>query len=112
MGYDDVAPQAVQPGLEVVNNEQRQKMDPYVNSYGPEAYTSMPFAGQRRPPPRNPFGLSPLAFGLLVGSVVAIVMAAALGGGIGGALASCNSQKSKYAFLTPTSNLCSHCVQT
>ena len=75
--------------------EQRQKLDPYINSHGPEAYHPTQYAHQGTQPRRNPFGLSPLAFGLLVGAAVAIVMGAALGGGIGGALASCQSDKSK-----------------
>jgi hypothetical protein len=95
--HEGHAPQVVQPGLEVVPPEQRAKLDPYSDSDGPEAYSHGQFGNQNAQGRRNPFGLSPLAFGLLVGAVTAVIMSAALGGGIGGALASCQSQKSKYA---------------
>ena len=99
---DTRAPQVVQPDLEVNMNNQpdyRAKTDPYVNSYGPEVYHQPAAAGAHvQPQRRNPWGLSPLAFGLLVGGITAVIMAAALGGGIGGALASCNSKKSEYVW--------------
>jgi hypothetical protein len=43
---------------------------------------------------RNPCGLSPLIFGLLVALITLIVVGAALGGGLGGSLAA--AQKKKY----------------
>jgi hypothetical protein len=95
---NNMAPEVVQPGLEAV--DQREKMlqqQQYVNSYGPEVAPnpSPTHYSQTQQQKRNPFGLSPLAFGLLVGVITAIVIGAALGGGIGAALASCQSQKSK-----------------
>jgi hypothetical protein len=35
---------------------------------------------------RNPWGLTPLTFGLLIASITAIVVGAAVGGGVGGTL--------------------------
>lgn len=41
---------------------------------------------QESPEHRNPFGLTPLAFGVLVALVTASIVGAAIGGGLGGAL--------------------------
>jgi hypothetical protein len=46
-------------------------------------------------PRRNPWGLSPLMFGLLVALITLIIVGAALGGGLGGSLASAQ-KKNKY----------------
>lgn len=40
---------------------------------------------------RNPFGLSPAVFGLLVALVTAIVVGAAVGGGVGSQVKSCSA---------------------
>jgi hypothetical protein len=52
-------------------------------------------AGDILKPCRNPWGLSPLMFGLLVALITLIIVGAALGGSLGGSLAS--AQKKKYA---------------
>jgi hypothetical protein len=52
---------------------------------------------QRR---RNPWGLSPLMFGLLVALITLIIVGAALGGGLGGSLA---SARKKNACVIPCS---------
>jgi len=48
---------------------------------------------------RNPFGLKPLAFGLLVAAITALVVGATVGGGVGGALS--KSSASTAAATTP-----------
>src|ERR1700722_1454376 len=53
-------------------------------------------AGDIPKPRRNPWGLSPLMFGLLVALITLIIVGAALGGGLGGCLASAQ-KKNKYA---------------
>jgi len=45
-------------------------------------------AGGISKPRRNPWGLSPLMFGLLVALITLVIVGAALGGGLGGSLAS------------------------
>ena len=45
-------------------------------------------AGGISKPRRNPWGLSPLKFGLLVALITLVIVGAALGGGLGGSLAS------------------------
>ena len=52
-------------------------------------------AGGISKPRRNPWGLSPLMFGLLVALITLIIVGAALGGGLGGSLASAQ-KKNKY----------------
>jgi hypothetical protein len=91
---NSLAPQVVQPELEPV--DEREKMHQYINSYGPEVAPNPPHVYQSHSQQqKNPFGLSPLVFGLLVGAITAIIMGAALGGGLGGTLSSCQSEKSK-----------------
>jgi hypothetical protein len=53
-------------------------------------------AGGISKPRRNPWGLSPLMFGLLVALITLIIVGAALGGGLGGSLALAQ-KKNKYA---------------
>lgn len=49
---------------------------------------------------RNPWGLGPLAFGLLIASITAIVVGAAVGGGVGGALSSSHDSSSYEEYLS------------
>jgi hypothetical protein len=77
-----------QPGLEHYNEQDTNKV-----AYGGPTYpTRKPYGERARS--RNPFGLSPLLFGLLIAALTAIVVGAAVGGGLGGTLASCQSQNS------------------
>lgn len=71
-------------------------------------------AGGISKPRRNPWGLSPLMFGLLVALITLIVVGAALGGGLGGSLASaqkknmyvlsCNTPARLKLGIIPSSN--------
>ncbi|KIW29484.1 uncharacterized protein PV07_05298 [Cladophialophora immunda] len=75
----------------------QQQQYPYANAYAPEA--GQPVS----PPPRpNPWGLSPLAFGLLVGAITAVVVGGAVGGGVAGALSGDNSNSSSLQVSTVT----------
>lgn len=76
-----------QPGLEHYNGEDTNKV-----VYGGVTYPTRNSYGERGRF-RNPFGLSPLLFGLLIAALTAIVVGAAVGGGLGGTLASCQTQK-------------------
>ena len=55
-----------------------------ANNIGP----GFPVVRQSEPSGRNPWGLRPVAFGLLVGIVTAIVVGAAVGGGVAGSMTS------------------------
>jgi hypothetical protein len=67
----------------------------------PHAYAPAPPSGGDPKRPQNasargnPYGLGPLAFGLLIALVTSIVVGAAVGGGVGGALSS-SSHSSRY----------------
>ena len=84
----DHGPETVQPGLEP--SDRREKVYSYANA--PEV---VPPNYHSPKPQRNPFGLSAVAFGLLVCAITTVVLAAALGGGLGGAFSSCQNQKSR-----------------
>ena len=55
-----------------------------------EAHENVPYhpPAPEEPTSRNPFGLSPVLFGLLVGLITAVIVGGAVGGGVGGALSS------------------------
>lgn len=75
-----------QPGLEHYNDQDTNKI-----AYGGPSYPRRsPYGEKSRS--GNPFGLSPLVFGLLVAALTAIVVGGAVGGGLGGTLASCQNQ--------------------
>jgi hypothetical protein len=54
-------------------------------NYGPELHVAR---RQSERSSRNPWGLGPVAFGLLIGIVTAIVVGAAVGGGVAGSMKS------------------------
>ncbi len=56
---------------------------------------------------RNPWGLSPLAFGLLIAAISAVIVGAAVGGGVGGALSS-NTKSVSHSLLTIHPRLLQH----
>jgi hypothetical protein len=58
-------------------------------------------AGGISKPRRNPWGLSPFMFGLLVALITLIIVGAALGGGLGGSLASAQ-KKNTYVLSCNT----------
>jgi hypothetical protein len=82
--YPEVVPNHTQPPLQTYqqpsanyNNQQYQ----YQNGYAPEAGQSIPEKHKR-----NPWGLSPLAFGLLIAGLTAVIVGGAVGGGVAGAM--------------------------
>lgn len=78
-----------QPGLEYYNDQDTNKV-----AYGGVSYPTRNPYGERVRRSGNPFGLSPLLFGLLVAALAAIIVGAAVGGGLAGTLGSCRSQNS------------------
>lgn len=67
---------------------------PVLSSLDTSHYEAKPYAS-RRQTSRNPFGLSPSAFGILVALITATILGAALGGGLGSAINS-SSKAAKY----------------
>jgi hypothetical protein len=60
---------------------------------GPYEYTPTTRLGSNMNQDRNPWGLRPLTFGLLIALITSIVVGAVVGGGVGGALSSSNHSK-------------------
>lgn len=50
---------------------------------------------------RNPFGLKPLAFGLLVAAITALIVGAAVGGGVGGTLSKSSTSTTSALISSP-----------
>ncbi|ETI24544.1 hypothetical protein G647_03913 [Cladophialophora carrionii CBS 160.54] len=92
--YPEVAPIMTQPPLQPFQQPHNGYTHPqqYHDQNGdpPEAGRSIP-----QTPKRNPWGLSPLAFGLLVAAVTAVIVGAAVGGGVAGAMSGNDSKASK-----------------
>ena len=61
---------------------------------------------------RNPWGLSPVAFGLLIAAITAIIVGAAVGGGVGGALSSDSSSNSWSVLPVLQAYTCSAHIHT
>jgi len=98
-GYHGTVPESglevSQPGLEHL--QPQQKLTIYDNVHheeGPAAY--------RAKTSRNPFGLSPLVFGIAIALVTSVVLGAALGGGLGSAIHSSSKEASCSASTTAT----------
>ncbi|EXJ93822.1 hypothetical protein A1O1_02215 [Capronia coronata CBS 617.96] len=82
-----------QPTLGFLQNEypsQYQQGGQYPTGYG-LVEPQEPAPAPRKP---NPWGLSPLAFGILVAAVTAVVVGGAVGGGVAGAMSSKRSDSS------------------
>ncbi len=86
--YPEVAPIMSQPPLE--HSPYQQQHNPsyaqsqqyqYQNGYTQEAGQPVPQKQKR-----NPWGMSPLAFGLLVAGITAVIVGGAVGGGVAGAM--------------------------
>ena len=86
--YPEVAPSMTQPALETyqrANNGYPQPQYQQYNGYAP---------GGEHPPSShklNPWGLSPLSFGLLVAAITALIVGGAVGGGVAGAMSGSGS---------------------
>ena len=98
------------PGLEVHTPPMRWFNPPQPPGKG-HAFSNLSFddtvSSQTR---RNPFGLKPLAFGLLVAAITALVVGAAVGGGVGGTLSKSSTSTANATIpgaATPTSALIS-----
>jgi hypothetical protein len=76
-----------QPGLEVTSSQKRGFSDKQAVAYAnrPDNHDDERAAGTNasQGKSRNPFGLSPAMFGLLVAVLTAIVVGGAVGGGVG-----------------------------
>ena len=89
--YPEVAPVMTQPALEHYQqpNAGYQHQYQYQNGYAP---------AQEQPPQQkqknNPWGLSPLAFGLIVAAITAVIVGGAVGGGVAGAMSGNDNSKS------------------
>ncbi len=103
-GYRGVEPESglevSQPRLGMVDTSYRhlhhndKEPAPVLTPYDNSRYEEEHGASRRRTS-RNPFGLSPLAFGVLVALITAIILGAALGGGLGSAINS-SSKDARY----------------
>jgi hypothetical protein len=83
-----------QPNPAYVQQPQfQQPQYPYHDAYSPSTQRFVPQSEQpvQQLQKRNPWGLSPFAFGLLVAAITAVIVGGAVGGGLGGALASKDS---------------------
>ena len=94
--YPEVAPQMTQPGLQTYQPQPQtphsgyaQPQYQYQNGYAPEGAQPIPQVQKR-----NPWGMSPLAFGLLVAAITAVIVGAAVGGGVAGAMSGKDNDKS------------------
>jgi hypothetical protein len=92
--YPEVAPSMTQPPLQAYQQPHNGYIHPqqyqHQNGYPTEADRSIPQTQKR-----NPWGLSPLAFGLLVAAVTAVIVGAAVGGGVAGAMSGNDSKSSR-----------------
>lgn len=98
--FPEVATHINQPGLintsEILKStptvsppahQQHQYQYQYQNGYmAPEVASAPPPSGRR-----NPWGLSPLTFGLLVATITALIVGGVVGGSVAGAMSSKNS---------------------
>ncbi|KIX09729.1 uncharacterized protein Z518_00810 [Rhinocladiella mackenziei CBS 650.93] len=99
--YPEVAPEMTQPPLETYqqpNSGSTQHPYQYQNGYVPPPGDG-PVSKSPKP---NPWGLSPLAFGLLVATVTAIIVGGAVGGGVAGAMSNNDSDSSSAPVATVT----------
>ena len=79
--------QVVQPGLELV--DQTEKANHFLGAFSLEADTQAVREQDQGLPRRNPFRLSPLAFGGLVGLITALVVGGSVAAGLGVMLGQC-----------------------
>ncbi|EXJ60609.1 hypothetical protein A1O7_04762 [Cladophialophora yegresii CBS 114405] len=94
--YPEVAPSMTQPPLQPF--QQPHNGNGYTHPQQCQDQSAYPSeAGHSLPPTqkRNPWGLSPLAFGLLVAAVTAVIVGAAVGGGVAGAMSGNDSSSSR-----------------
>lgn len=88
--YPEVAPQMTQPALRTACVPPREAGYSTMTPQTPYQYQD-PTAMQHMYEPqeqqkRNPWGLSPLAFGVMVALITALVVGGAVGGGVAGAM--------------------------
>lgn len=94
--YPEVAVPMNQPSLEHFQQPTQQYQQPNNQNYAATnqyQYAQTPGPAQQEFAPqeqqkRNPWGMSPLAFGLLVALITALVVGGAVGGGVAGAMSS------------------------
>lgn len=91
-GYPEVAASMTQPPLQPYQqpNYGYPQQQPH-HLYAPVEEQPLPASRKA-----NPWGLSPLAFGLLVAAITAVVVGGAVGGGVGGAMSGSDSKSSRY----------------